>query len=152
MTENSADRKNARETERFLLFDRFFIRLLTVVGQPFAFRQRHIGKYSLEGRILRGAGVDAEADFSAALPHMANPHLGEMDAVGGAFDAVVVLPPAESVPHGLDFGINTGKETGSGRFDRNGCIQRRRIFYVCEAQVACAKNSWYAFGERKWKL
>ena len=50
------------------------VRLLTVVGKPLAFGQRHMGKGSLEGGFFRAAGIDTEADSSAALPHMAYPH------------------------------------------------------------------------------
>ena len=60
-----------------------FVRLLTVMGQPFAFGQLHIGKDRLEGGILRGAGIDAEADFAPPLPYMANTHLGEGHTIGG---------------------------------------------------------------------
>ena len=35
---------------------------------------------------------------------MAHAHLAEVHAVGGAFDAEVILPAGEAVPHGLHLG------------------------------------------------
>ena len=71
--------KQLRGTSILLCF--YFIRLLTVVGQPFTFGQFHIRENCLEGGILRRAGIDAEADFSAALPHVAHTHLGEIHTI-----------------------------------------------------------------------
>ena len=80
------------------------------MGQPFAFGQFHVRKDCLEGRILRGTGIDAKADPAAALPHMADTQLRKMRTVRGTFDAVIILPAAETVPHRLD-----------GRVDGGGC-------------------------------
>ncbi len=33
--------------------------------------------------------------------HMADPHLPEGDAIGRGVDAIIVFPPAETVPHGF---------------------------------------------------
>mgnify|MGYP007112558967 CR=1 FL=1 len=35
------------------------------MGQPFAFRQRHVGKDCLKGGVLGAAGIDTETDLSA---------------------------------------------------------------------------------------
>ena len=78
------------------------------MGKPFTFGQFHVCENGLEGRILRGTGIDAEADLAASLPHMADAHLGKILTVGGTFDAVIVLLTAETVPHGLDRGVNGG--------------------------------------------
>ena len=68
-----------------------FVRLLAVMGQPFAVSQFHVSKDCPERGILRGAGINAEADLFAALPHVADAHLGEGVAVNGAFNAVIVF-------------------------------------------------------------
>ena len=44
-----------------------FIRLLTVMREPFTFCHFHIGKCGLEGRILGAAGIDAKGYLTAAL-------------------------------------------------------------------------------------
>ena len=78
------------------------------MGKPLTFRQAHIRKGCLEGRILRTAGIDAKADGSTALVHMTNAHLAEPHTVLRTFDAVIILPAAEAVPHGLDGGVDGG--------------------------------------------
>ena len=100
--------KIAAATVSAAIFFLYFVRLLAVMGQPFAFGQRHVGKDWLEGGLLGRAGIDAEADLTATLPHMADPHLREIFAVGGTLNAVIVLPAAEAIPHGLDGGIDGG--------------------------------------------
>ena len=39
---------------------------------------------------------------------MTDAHLAEVDPVGGALDAVVILPAAEAIPHRLDGSVNGG--------------------------------------------
>ena len=72
------------------------------MSQPFALRETQVRKGCLKRGILRGAGIDAEADLLSSLPHVADAHLLEVDAVIRAFDAVVGFPAAEAVPHGFD--------------------------------------------------
>ena len=78
------------------------------MGKPLALRHCHIGEGCLEGRILRAASINAEADFSAAMPHMTNTHLREMLPIGGTLDTIVILPAAEAIPHRLDRSVNCG--------------------------------------------
>ena len=75
------------------------IGLLSVVSEPFTVGELHIGKGGFEGGILRAAGIDAKADRFATAPHMADPHLLEFDTVHRAFDAIIILSAAESIPH-----------------------------------------------------
>lgn len=86
----------------------FFVRSLTIVGKPLALCHFHIGEGCLKGRILRAASIDAETDFPAAMPHMANPHLGEILPIGGTLDTIVILPAAEAIPHRLDGSVDSG--------------------------------------------
>ena len=86
----------------FICASNFVIRLLPVVGQPFAVRNVHMGKRRLKGRILRAAGVHAESDLIGRLPHMADAHLREMLTILRTLDAEIVLPAAQPVPHGFD--------------------------------------------------
>ena len=86
----------------------WLIRLLPVVGQPFAITQFHIGKDRFKGRILGRAGIDTKADLASRLPHVAHTHLGEDFAICGTFDAVIVLPTAEAIPHSFDGSVNGG--------------------------------------------
>lgn len=78
-----------------------FIRLLSVMRLPPAFCDLHIGKYRFKGRVLRRTCVDAEPDLPVSLMHMADPHLAERDPVRGTLDAVIILSPAETIPHGF---------------------------------------------------
>ena len=41
------------------------VRLLSVVGLPFAFRHRYVREGGFEGGFLRAAGINAEADGAA---------------------------------------------------------------------------------------
>ena len=84
------------------MFESYLVRLLAIMRRPLAFGQFHMGENCLERGIFRRAGVDAETDLSAALPHMADTHLWKMLAVSGTLDAVVIFTAAEAVPHGLD--------------------------------------------------
>ena len=68
---------------------------------PCAFRDLHVGKNGLKAGILRATGVDTEPDLSAAFPHVADAHLGERFAILGAFNAIVIFPSAETIPHDL---------------------------------------------------
>ena len=67
-----------------------------------------MGEHRPEAGILRGAGINAEADLPGAFKQMADAHLLKMNAVLGALDAVVGFPAAEAVPHGFDGGGNVG--------------------------------------------
>ena len=51
------------------------IRLLAVMCLPGAACDLHVREHSSEARILRAAGVNTEADLSAAFQHMAYTHL-----------------------------------------------------------------------------
>ena len=97
--------RNATAGLRQFLFP---VRLLSVVWEPFAFGQLHIGKGCPERRILGAASIDAKANASAALPHMAHTHLLENNTVLRAFDQIIVLAAAESIPHGPDARIDLG--------------------------------------------
>lgn len=66
------------------------------MGQPLAVCDTHVGEAGGEGGVLRGAGVDAEADGAAALVQVADAHLAEVEPVLGALDAVIVLTAAAS--------------------------------------------------------
>ena len=68
---------------------------------PLAFCHLHMGKYCLKSGILRRAGIDSELYFPLTGVHMANAHLIERGSVLGTLDTVVVLSPAEPIPHGL---------------------------------------------------
>ena len=59
----------------------FFVRRLSIMCQPPAFGQLHLGKYSAEGRILGAAGINAEADFLLRFVQMTDAHLLEHHAV-----------------------------------------------------------------------
>ena len=69
--------------------------------QPFAFRDFHVCKSSLKGRIFRTAGINAKVYCSIAIPHMANSHLLENNTIIGTFDAIIIIPPAKTIPHGF---------------------------------------------------
>lgn len=69
----------------------FLIWLLSVVSLPGALRNLHVGEDGREGRLLRRAGIDAEADLIGSGIHVADAHLTERHAIRGAFDAVVIL-------------------------------------------------------------
>ena len=51
------------------------------MGQPLAVCDTHVGEAGGEGGVLRGAGVDAEADGAAALVQVADAHLAEVEPV-----------------------------------------------------------------------
>ena len=74
------------------------------MGLPGALRNLHIRKHGRKRGFLRGAGVDAEADLVDGGVHMADAHLAEVDSIGGALDAKVVLPAGKAVPHRLYIG------------------------------------------------
>ena len=57
------------------------VRLLPVMGFPGTVCQLQIGEYGGKAGILWTAGIDAEADFSCAFPHVADTHLCKGDAV-----------------------------------------------------------------------
>ena len=72
------------------------------MSQPLAFGNLHVGEDCRKGGILRAAGVNAKADFTRTLPHMAYSHLGKLLSVQGTFDTVVIFPSAEPIPHGFN--------------------------------------------------
>ena len=78
------------------------IRLLTVMRFPCAFCHLHIRKYSFKARLFRAAGIHTESDFSSAFPQMTDTHLAEALSVIRAFDAVIILSAAETIPHRFD--------------------------------------------------
>src|SRR5699024_7632366 len=84
----------------------FGVRLLAVVGLPLAEYQLEFAEQGGDTAILRRTGIDAEADAPAALQQVADAHLGKVLPVPGTLDAVVVLPAAQAVPHGLDRRVN----------------------------------------------
>jgi len=61
-----------------------------------------MGKDSTERRILGTACIDTKLNLATALPHVANPHLLEVQTITGTLDAVVIFPTAETIPHGSD--------------------------------------------------
>lgn len=65
------------------------------------FSEFHIREDCREAGVFRAACVDTETDLSGILPHMADPHLGKTLPILRAFDAVIVLAPAEPIPHGF---------------------------------------------------
>lgn len=67
--------------------------------EPFTCGNFHIGKGRFKGGILRTAGINAEGYGSTAIAHMAHTHLLKCDAIAGAFNAIIVLTAAESIPH-----------------------------------------------------
>ena len=77
------------------------VRLLPVMCFPSAFRDLHIREYRLEAGILRAAGIYAIADLSFSFPHMADPHQAKVLSVLRTFYTIVILAPAEPVPHDL---------------------------------------------------
>ena len=65
-----------------------------------------MGKGGQKRGVFGAAGINAETDGAVAVPHMAYAHLLECNTVFGTLDAVIVLPAAEPVPHGVDAGID----------------------------------------------
>ena len=68
---------------------------------PGAFSDFHVREHRLEAGIFRAAGIDPEPDLSRSFPHVADAHLREHFPVLRAFDAVIILAPAEPIPHDL---------------------------------------------------
>ena len=68
---------------------------------PGTFRDLHVGKNSLKAGVLGAAGIDTELDLSAALPHVADAHLGKRFAILRTFHTIVIFPSAETIPHDL---------------------------------------------------
>ena len=81
-----------------------FVRLLTVMCEPFAFCYFHISEGCFEGWIFRAASIDTEGDFTTTLIKMTDSHLREFFAVGWALDAIVILTAAQAIPHLFDVG------------------------------------------------
>lgn len=75
---------------------------------PLALGDFGIAEHGAEGGILRAAGVNAEQDFTALVPQMADAELRKMDAVATAFHAVITLLAAQPVPHFFHIGGNVG--------------------------------------------
>lgn len=82
------------------------VRLLTVVSFPCAFCQFHICEHRLERGLFRRARIDTKLYLAATVVHVAYPHLAKMLTVARAFYAIVILSARETVPHGLDSGVN----------------------------------------------
>ena len=78
-----------------------FVGGLAVVRQPLALCTFHVGKDRAERGILRAAGIDAEPNLPFGLVEVADPHLVEDRTILGAFDAEIILPAAEAIPHGF---------------------------------------------------
>ena len=68
---------------------------------PLAGPQVEIAEQGSETGVLRRTGINAEADAPAALQQMADPHLGKVLPILGALDTIIVLPAAQTVPHGF---------------------------------------------------
>ena len=76
------------------------------MGKPAAFAHFHIGKDGTEGGVFWAAGIDTEGYLSLSCMKMADPHLGEVFSILGAFDTEVILSAAETIPHGFYRGID----------------------------------------------
>lgn len=85
-----------------------FVRFLTIVGQPFALGQLHMGKDRPERRIFRTAGVDTELNLTFGFMQVADAHLVEPYAIRGTFYAKIILSAAQSIPHGFYLGRDLG--------------------------------------------
>ena len=57
------------------IFIAALIRLLPLMRLPRTLRDLHVTEHRRKARLLRAAGIDPEPDLSAALPHVADPHL-----------------------------------------------------------------------------
>ena len=79
----------------------FSVRLLPVMRFPLTLHHFYIGKDSFKRRFFRRAGINAEPDLSGSFVHMADSHLAVRYAIPGALDTIVILPPAETIPHAL---------------------------------------------------
>lgn len=77
----------------------YFGGLLSVMGEPLAFRELHIRKGCRKRRVLGTARIDAKADRSVSVLHVTDAQLSKRLAVLGALDTVIVLMAAEAVPH-----------------------------------------------------
>ena len=75
-------------------------------GLPGAFGDLHVREYGRERRLLGGTGIDTETDFIGPGIHVADTHLAEVFAVGGALDTIIIGPSGKTVPHGFDIGRN----------------------------------------------
>ena len=69
--------------------------------RPFAFCELHMGKSGKKRRIFRTAGIDSECDLTFPLCQMTDTDLMVDNTVFRAFDPKIILPPAQSVPHGF---------------------------------------------------
>lgn len=78
------------------------IRLLPIVCRPFTFRHFHVCKNRPERRIFRAAGINPKSNRTFRIPHMTNTHLLVCYTIIRTFNAIVIFPAAESIPHGLD--------------------------------------------------
>ncbi len=76
------------------------------MGLPGAFGNLHVGEDGGERRLLGRAGIDSEADQVSTFIDVADAHLAEIQTIGRAFDAVVVIAAREAIPHRLDIGRN----------------------------------------------
>jgi len=60
-------------------------------------------KYNIQGGVFWTAGIEAKGDFSFSFKEVTDPNLMESHPVFGAFDAKIIQPSAEPVPHGFYF-------------------------------------------------
>ena len=67
---------------------------MSVVREPFAFRQLHLREHRAKRGILRAASVNAEPDLPLCFRKVANPHLVKDFAVLGTFDAKIIFAAA----------------------------------------------------------
>ena len=73
---------------------------------PGTLRYLHVGENRLKRRLLRRAGINAEAYLAATLMQVAYTHLGKMLPVLGTLDAIVILAARKPIPHGFNLCIN----------------------------------------------
>ena len=73
-----------------------------IVCRPFTFRHFHDCKNRPERRIFRAAGIYPKSNRIFRIPHMANTHLLICYTIMRTFNAIVIFPAAESIPHELD--------------------------------------------------
>ena len=98
---------------------RLLIWLLSVMRFPLTFSNLHFRKYSFEGRVLWRTCINAKPYSSIPALHMADPHLTECDSVCRTFNTIIILPPAEAIPH---------------------CFYRRRNLCCCPVRVSVVRN------------
>lgn len=76
-----------------------FVGSLTVMCKPFAVAYLKVCEACLKGRLLRAARIYSKLYLVRSLIHVADTHLLKSYAIAGALNAVIILAPAETVPH-----------------------------------------------------